>query len=264
MLYVWLRAQHSPVAVWHEQTKQWQEVNGWQQLHDVYSIHGHKTLCVYFPTSHLLQVDTALSAAQLKQLGTTGKQYLFEEMSIAPVEQLAVRQMGQSQQYLYALAQSDIDTWQQSAALAELSIQVLLPDFLLLPVPAIADETDEQQVMLYQDSDTTLLRQSAYQGLAVSYLPLILERLPKLAEVCALPAIDTSIAGDNDSAVTDKTQSREAETAALITDQQVLFTPLSDLPTPIDTPERHPLNFFVKTSESQSRSCRLICVWRQW
>ena len=36
MLHVWLRAQHSPLAVWHEDIKQWQLIDGWQQLHDIY------------------------------------------------------------------------------------------------------------------------------------------------------------------------------------------------------------------------------------
>ena len=74
MLHVWLRAQHSPLAVWHGATKQWHAVDSWQQLHDIYSIHGHKSLCLYFPSQHILQIETPLSGAQLKQLGITGKQ----------------------------------------------------------------------------------------------------------------------------------------------------------------------------------------------
>lgn len=261
MLYVWLRSQHSPLAVWHAETKQWHAVANWQQLHDVYAIHGHKTLCLYFPSSHLLQVSSSLSSAQLKQLGESGKQYLFEEISIAPVEQLLVRQIGQaSSHYLYALAQSDIDTWQQSALLAGLTIQALLPDFLLLPCPT---EGAGQQVVLYQDSHTMLIRQSLQQGLAVSYLPLILERLPQLSEVCMLPAIDLPIdeAGDDltdtvfgatqrqpaDSTVRDAA----ADTMEMIAEQQLLLTHLATIPAPIDTPERHALNFFIKSSDSQ-------------
>ena len=36
MLHVWLRAQHSPLAVWHEDIQQWQTVDGWQQLQTIY------------------------------------------------------------------------------------------------------------------------------------------------------------------------------------------------------------------------------------
>lgn len=247
MLQVWLRGQHSPLAVWHNQ--QWQTVDGWQQLHDTYvntspRANSSQALCLYFPTSHMLQVDTELSSAQLKQLGNTGKQYLFEETSLTPIEQLTIKQISQTTtSYLYALAQSDIDTWQQSATLAGLSISALIPDFLLLPTP---EEGAGQQIVLYQDTETTLLRQSEYQGLAVSYLPLLFERLPYLSEVCTLPAIsDSKVANSTN------TNNVTAETASLISDQQLLLTPLTLGPKPIDYPERQTLNFFVKTSNAK-------------
>ena len=135
-------------------------------------------------------MDTDLSSTQLKQLGSSGKQYLFEEMSITPVEQLSVRQINQANNHqLYALATSDIETWQQSAALIGMRINALLPDFLLLPVP---DEGAGQQVTLYQDRYTMLVRQSLRQGMAVSYLPLMLEHLPHLSEISVVPAIEPS------------------------------------------------------------------------
>ncbi|MER2164714.1 MAG: type II secretion system protein GspL, partial [Psychrobacter alimentarius] len=147
MLHVWLRAQHSPLAVWHEDAQQWQTVDGWQQLQAIYGSHknnAHKTLCLYFPSSHLLQVDTEFTAAQLKQLGVSGKQYLFEEMSLTPVEQLAIRQISHADRHqLYALSQNDIESWQQSTKLAGMTITALLPDFLLLPTP---EEGAGQQV----------------------------------------------------------------------------------------------------------------------
>ena len=253
MLQVWLRAQHSSLAVWHN--NQWQIVDGWQQLHDTYlnasyRASSNKTLCLYFPTSHMLQVDTQLTTAQLKQLGDTGRQYLFEEVSLTPIEQLTIKQINQpNASYLYALAQNDIETWQQSATLAGLSIAALLPDFLLLPIP---EEGAGQQVVLYQDADTTLLRQTQYQGLAVSYLPLVFERLPQLSEVCSLPAI-SDIIGDISSETADSNYINNVttETATLISDQQLLLTPLPISPKPIDYPERHTLNFFIKTSSTK-------------
>ncbi|WP_350558472.1 type II secretion system protein GspL [Psychrobacter sp. CAL346-MNA-CIBAN-0220] len=270
MLHVWLRAQHSPLAVWHADTKQWQIVDSWQQLHDIYSSYktnSSKTLCLYFPTSHILQVDTELNSAQLKQLGNIGKQYLFEETSLTSVEQLSVRQISNANRhYLYALAQSDIETWQQSVGLAGLTIQALLPDFLLLPIP---EEGAGQQVVLYQDEYTALLRQSKHQGLAVSYLPLIFERLPQLSEVCVLTAIGPSIVPSTIGApVADSIDSElsseqiraqsipaitniSVETAALVAEHQLLLTMLSSTPVPIETPERHALNFFVKATNSQ-------------
>ena len=277
MLHVWLRAQHSPLAVWHEDIKQWQVIDGWQQLHDIYGSYktnSQKSVCLYFPSSHVLQVDSELNTAQLKQLGMSGKQYLFEETSLTPVEQLAIRQMTEnSSHYLYALAQSDIESWQQSAKLVGMNIVALLPDFLLLPTP---EEGAGQQIVLYQDQQTMLLRQSLHQGMAVSYLPLIFERFPHLSEVLLLPAIDDifddssnvfhqasnnglaenftnkpALGDDIDLTKHETTANAFTQTAAMIAEHQLLLTTLPVAPKPLEIPERHALNFFIKSTDSQ-------------
>ena len=273
MLHVWLRAQHSPLAVWHEDSQHWQLVEGWQQLQDIYSrykANSQKAICLYFPSTHMLQVDTELNSTQLKQLGSSGKQYLFEETSLTPVEQLAIRQMSHNNtHHLYALAQSDIELWQQSAKLAGMNIVALLPDFLLLPLP---EEGAGQQITLYQDKETVLLRQSLYQGMAVSYLPLIFERFPHLSEVLIVPAIedtvyDTGYVSDiiaTDIIMTDNELANRTEiensiaagsftaiTADMIAEHQLLLTTLVTTPKPLDNAERHALNFFVKSTDSQ-------------
>ena len=279
MLHVWLRAQHSPLAVWHEDIKQWQLIDGWQQLHDIYGSYktnSQKSVCLYFPSSHVLQITSELNTAQLKQLGMSGKQYLFEETSLTPVEQLAIRQMTENtSHHLYALAQSDIESWQQSAKLVGMNIVALLPDFLLLPTP---EEGAGQQIVLYQDQQTMLLRQSLHQGMAVSYLPLIFERFPHLSEVLLLPAIDDIF--DDSSSVFHQasnngvaenladepalgdgididltkpapTASASTQTAAMIAEHQLLLTTLPVTPKPLENPERHALNFFIKSTDSQ-------------
>ncbi|SJN37427.1 type II secretion system protein GspL [Psychrobacter sp. JB385] len=276
MLHVWLRAQHSPLAVWHEDTQQWQTVDGWQQLQAIYGSHknnAHKALCLYFPSSHLLQVDTEFTATQLKQLGVSGKQYLFEEMSLTPVEQLAIRQISHADRHqLYALSQNDIESWQQSTKLAGMTITALLPDFLLLPTP---EEGAGQQVTLYQDTQTMLLRQSLRQGMAVSYLPLIFERFPHLSEVNVLSPVatfeDTSTLSNSNPIDTfgDSMASHDiglqksstptsststdfmAPTLAMITEHQLLLTTLTTTPKPIENPDRHALNFYIKPTDSQ-------------
>ena len=273
MLHVWLRAQHSPLAVWHEDSRHWQFVDGWQQLQDIYSrykANSQKAICLYFPSTHMLQVDTELNSTQLKQLGSSGKQYLFEETSLTPVEQLAIRQMSHNNtHHLYALAQTDIELWQQSAKLAGMNIVALLPDFLLLPLP---EEGAGQQITLYQDKETVLLRQSLYQGMAVSYLPLIFERFPHLSEVLIVPAIDNAvyvtsdvsdiIATDiitTDNELANRTEiensiaagSFTAITADMIAEHQLLLITLVTTPKPLDNAERHALNFFVKSTDSQ-------------
>lgn len=266
MLHVWLRAQHSPLAVWHEDIKQWQLVDGWQQLHDIYGSYktnSQKSVCLYFPSSHVLQVESELNTAQLKQLGMSGKQYLFEETSLTPVEQLAIRQMTENtSHHLYALAQSDIEAWQQSAKLVGMNIVALLPDFLLLPTP---EEGAGQQLVLYQDNHTMLLRQSLHQGMAVSYLPLIFERFPHLSEVLLLPAIDDAFVDsshatdmvnepafdDIDLTKHETTVKVTTQTAAMIAEHQLLLTTLPVAPKPLEIPERHALNFFIKSTDSQ-------------
>lgn len=266
MLHVWLRAQHSPLAVWHEDIKQWQLVDSWQQLHDIYGSYktnSQKSVCLYFPSSHVLQVESELNMAQLKQLGMSGKQYLFEETSLTPVEQLAIRQMTENtSHHLYALAQSDIEAWQQSAKLVVMNIVALLPDFLLLPTP---EEGAGQQLVLYQDQQTMLLRQSLHQGMAVSYLPLIFERFPHLSEVLLLPAIDDALVDsshatdmvnepafdDIDLTKHETTANAFTQTAAMIAEHQLLLTTLAAAPKPLEIPERHALNFFIKSTDSQ-------------
>ena len=123
-----------------------------------------------------------------------------------------------------------------------------------------------------------LLRQSLHQGMAVSYLPLIFERFPHLSEVLLLPAIDDifddsstvfhqasnnglaeSIA--NEPALGDDinidltkpapTASASTQTAAMIAEHQLLLTTLLITPKPLENPERHALNFFIKSTDSQ-------------
>lgn len=248
MLHIWMSAQESPLAVWHDDHREWRTVASWQQLQETYQGYKsdrEKTLCLYFPSNHILQITSNLDGAQLKQLGLTGKQYLFEELSLTPVDQLAIRQVSHASiHHLYALAQSDIESWQQSAILAGFHIGALLPDFLLLPAPL---EGAGQQVTLYQNDYTTLLRQSDDQGMAVSYLPLITERLPQLSEICLLPAISSL---DSDTLISTSDTGHEAITA-LAHDQGLVLTTLTAQPTPIDLPERHALNFFIKTSDTK-------------
>lgn len=262
MLHVWLRSPRSPLAVWHADRKEWYAVAGWQQLQETYQgykLGRDKTLCLYFPSNHVLQVTPNLDSAQLKQLGVTGKQYLFEEMSLTPADQLAVRQVSHANvHHLYALAQSDIESWQQSATLAGFQVHALLPDFLLLPPPT---EGAGQQVMLYQDASTTLLRYSVHQGMAVSYLPLITERLPQLSEICVLPAVPLSSADTPTAELTEAWASAPVDAAstaltndaitALALDQGLVLTPLTIQPMPVETPERHALNFFTKVSAAK-------------
>lgn len=308
MLHVWLMSQQSPLFVWRPEQKTWQPQADWQQIRANF---GDSTVCLYFPSRHLQQVSTELSASQLKQLGEAGRQYLFEETSLTPVEQLTVRELhsGMGQQ-LFAVANNDLQAWQQSAVLGNYTLTALLPDFLLLPIP---EEGAGQQLNLYQDQFTTLIRQSESQGMAVSFLPLVIERLPHLNEVCVLAPIASTAAplttqalvdslkdGLNDtlddtadaakadltatlltpqsetpdSFVADSVDSDSADSASSMSSNlasnslssgislqkqdlgaqlrsDIIITELTAQPLPVSLPERHPLNFYSKSSDSR-------------
>ncbi len=243
MLHVWFRGQQSPLAVWHLDERRWHLVDHWQQLFDIYGIHGAPNITLYFPSQHLLHVESSLTSAQIKQLGISGQQYLFEELFLGSVEKLSVRQFGGEPTQLYAVDKNDIEAWQQSAALVGLNITAMLPDFLLLPIPEASSDAPELTAMtLYQDSVTTLSRQSDAQGLAVNFLPLLLSRLPSQTVIELLPAIDT----DDGMASTQM----QANTIALIKQQGFLVNLLPIYPEPVLIPERHALNFFAKKSQA--------------
>ena len=256
MLHVWLRGQHSPLLVWQVEHKTWQSYTDWQQLREAVS---DQSVCLYFPSQHVQQLPTDLTPAQLKQLGELGKQYLFEEISLTPAEQLTVREYhsGPSNQPLtaplYATSRSDIAGWLQSAQLGNFSIVALLPDFLLLPVPA---DGIGQQLNLYQDRQTTLIRQSEAQGMAVSYLPLVIERLAHLSEICVIAPVEAVNEGASEiqGRAFDQSQALAASLAAIQeslpaqASVDLILTPLAVTPTPIAAPERHPLNFYAKPS----------------
>lgn len=294
MLHVWLMSQQSPLFVWRPEQKTWQPQADWQQIRANF---GDSTVCLYFPSRHLQQISTELSASQLKQLGEAGRQYLFEETSLTPVEQLTVKELhsGMGQQ-LFAVANNDLQAWQQSAVLGNYTLTALLPDFLLLPIP---EEGAGQQLNLYQDQFTTLIRQSESQGMAVSFMPLVIERLPHLNEICVLAPIASSVASLTTQALVDSLKDtledtadadRADLTANLLMPQSetsdsldsasstsssseshslspsislqkqdlgaqlrsdVIITELTTQPLPVSLPERHPLNFYSKSSDSR-------------
>lgn len=267
MLQVWLRGQHSSLLVWDKAQNTWQAFADWRELGEKF---GEQSIGLYFPSRHIQQISSELSSAQLKQLGQAGKQYLFEETSLTPADQLSVRELHSAAEHqLYAVSQNDIDAWQQSALLGGFTVISLLPDFLLLPVPS---EGAGQQLSLYQDSQTTLVRQSESQGMAASYLPLLIERLPHLSEINILASVEPSgqtssqdfIQSRTDSLASDEASGEHLDASGMSNKrslnqdpvqaqlvehqvaQDIVITQLSKPPMPVLTPERHALNFFVK------------------
>ncbi len=256
MLHIWLPTQYSELYVWLDKQQLWQVHESWQSISEHFS---ERTACLYFPSKNILQIESTLSAGQLKQLGESGKQYLFEELSLTPVEQLRIREYSQDgHQYLYACSTSEIEQWKNSASLVDIDIECMFPDFLLLPAPdtsynnkvsnktskntsntdrANSTETNRhKKVTLYSDKQTTLLRYSQANGMAVSFLPLILESLQLVDEVVLVPAVNDS-----------------EQDEALLKFLESLTQPysLSSLGLrPIDKIYRQPLNFMVTVNKS--------------
>lgn len=245
MIHVWLRSQHSPLLLWQPSAKSWQPYQDWQQLGESVK---DASVCLYFPSQHVQQISSELSAAQLKQLGLSGKQYLFEETSLTPPEQLSIREIDAPAAYLlFATAQSDMAAWQHSAELGGFTLTALLPDYLLLPVP---EDGAGQQLMLYQDEYTSIVRQSEALGMSVSYLPLLVERFAHLNEICVLSEVSGALSealvetgiDEQPKVGPSLSQSSLAEQIA----PHIIISPLSLVPTPLNAPLRHPLNFYVK------------------
>lgn len=287
MLHVWLKNQHSQLWVWQttgdtsraqsthklisrpptsppvdSQQGHWQAVANWQQLRERFAAQlARHSVCLYFPTAHLLQVSSELSAAQLKQLSDSGRQYLFEDLSLTPVEQLLIRQLTYAgSHHLYALAQHDLEQWQRSAALVDITIAAMLPDFLLLPIP---EQGAGQQISYYQDDDTRLMRQSLTTAMAVSHLPLLRQRMPHLSDIHLLTPTDSTAPDgtvQSETAWRAASSSESLDMSALSSEvadimnhgsaahTAVLLTAIGQLPQPITQPQRHALNFFVQRS----------------
>lgn len=260
MLHIWLPKQQGQLHTWQSKTDDWQVVDSWQKISEIAT---SKQVCLYFPSVHLLSTQNNMPAAKFKQLGQTGVQYLFEDISLTPVEQLQVRQLNvANNHYLYALAQQDIEQWQNSASLAGLNIQLLLPDFLLLPAP----KTGANASYLYHDeqTQTTLLRQSQVKGVGVAALPL----LPKflMSDMLSEAQLDDSIKHSDEQS--NDEQNEPVKKVSVITSKQppqtvfddaflsllaannIKLEMSDDVLKPIST-NHHPLNFVAKKSNSK-------------
>lgn len=231
MIHIWLPNPQAPLRLWQETSQTWQTAENWQELATLINIQQskqkNKSACLYFPSLHLLKTEPTLSAQQLKQLGESGRQYLFEEISISSVEDLQIKSQSFGETTsLYALHASDRDAWINAAHLAGVEIVALLPDFLLLQH---IDGVNDNQAVYYQDLDTQLLRHGV-QGAAVSHLPLQLSKLPQLDTLFLASPMPTEVATIH-------------EQLAFLPNLAVKISDLS--PQPVKDPVRQPLNFAV-------------------
>ena len=239
MIHIWLPTQHAALRLWQQTTQTWQTADDWQTLATLANLQTTQSAklqaCLYFPSVSLLTIQPTLSASQLNALGDAGRRYLFEDISIGSVEDLQVKiqptATNSELPALFGLHAADIHSWINAAALAGIEIVALLPDFLLLPT--IDNRIDTRMdtsiattsAVYYQDTDTQLLKLHTYHGMAVSFLPLVLTKLPMLETLY--------LTGFHDETV--------AQQLASMPNLSIESSEL--LPTPIKDPVRHFFNF---------------------
>ena len=239
MIHIWLPTQHAALRLWQQTTQTWQTADDWQTLATLANLQTTQSAklqaCLYFPSVNLLTIQPTLSASQLNALGDTGRRYLFEDISIGSVEDLQVKiqptATNSELPALFGLHAADIHSWINAASLAGIEIVALVPDFLLLPT--IDNRIDTRMdtsiattsAVYYQDTDTQLLKLHTYHGMAVSFLPLVLTKLPMLETLY--------LTGFHDETV--------IQQLASMPNLSVESSEL--LPTPIKDPVRHFFNF---------------------
>ena len=240
MIHIWLPTQHAALRLWQQTTQTWQTADDWQTLATLANLQTTQSAklqaCLYFPSVSLLTIQPTLTASQLNALGDTGRRYLFEDISIGSVEDLQVKiqpTVSNSElPALFGLHAADIHSWINAASLAGIEIVALLPDFLLLPTIDTRIDTSMNtraipttSAVYYQDTDTQLLKLHTYHGMAVSFLPLVLTKLPMLETLY--------LTGFHDETV--------IQQLASMPNLSVESSEL--LPTPIKDPVRHFFNF---------------------
>ena len=245
MIHIWLPTQHAALRLWQQTTQTWQTADNWQTLATLANLQTTQSAklqaCLYFPSVNLLTIQPTLSASQLNALGDTGRRYLFEDISIGSVEDLQVKiqptATNSELPALFGLHAADIHSWINAASLAGIEIVALLPDFLLLPTidnridtsmntrDTETRATPTTSAVYYQDADTQLLKLHTYHGMAVSFLPLVLTKLPMLETLY--------LTGFHDETV--------AQQLASMPNLSIESSEL--LPTPIKDPVRHFFNF---------------------
>jgi len=251
VIHIWLPTQHAALRLWQQTTQTWQTADDWQTLATLANLQTTQSAklqaCLYFPSVNLLTIQPTLLASQLNALGDTGRRYLFEDISIGSVEDLQVKiqptATNSELPALFGLHAADIHSWINAASLAGIEIVALVPDFLLLPTidnridtrmdTSIAKSTNAKatetrattSAVYYQDADTQLLKLHTYHGMAVSFLPLVLTKLPMLETLYLTGFHDETIAQQLASMPNLSIESSEL------------------LPAPIKDPVRHFFNF---------------------
>lgn len=158
MVYIWM-PEASGVWLW-SRGGQWNSAVHLEQLiHDLLLQKGEEAT-IFFPSRETQILQQHMTKAQFKQLGTDGAKYLLEEYVIQPIESLSIYTHFEQPNTLsvMGIAQHAQLNLQQALSLIPVKIVALLPDFMVLPIPA-AD-----QLYLAQIQGRMLIRENAYKG----------------------------------------------------------------------------------------------------
>ncbi|TXJ10249.1 MAG: general secretion pathway protein GspL [Acinetobacter sp.] len=168
MLYLWMPEGQGQWQ-WQLEDGQWHSADSLEQLIQVVQVHDQgQDAVVFFPHQSAQFFTQSLPRAKYKQLGQQGVQYLLEEYSIEPVEQLAIFHDYHDEHINFmAMSQSIRETYQQSLALLPWHIQALLPDFLLVPEP------EKDSLNIVQIGQRRLMRWSALRGWSLDDMSLL-------------------------------------------------------------------------------------------
>lgn len=279
MIHVWLDKPQSTFKVWDETNSQWEVIAGLSELNAAPFIKSNdKEVCLYLPTQSVLTLSNEVTAAQLKQLGKSGQQYLFEDLALSPVEQLQVRHLAEgAKRYFYALGQAEVEQWQQSLDLAGYKLTALLPDFVLLPSPdkvldsevVLYAETKSQNVSNNVQSDlqsrasetivTLLTRFSQAQGTAVGHVSLLPRLLSNIEEIIFVSGCNINRDGVLEASNPNGHADIPDALQKIADDSGIVITPSTQVLTPVTAANKHALNF-VEAKRTQLASPYLSLV----
>lgn len=173
MLYLWMPEANGD---WYwSHGEQWMQASSIEHLTQELRLDKGTEAVVFFPSRNVQILQQKMTKSQYKQLGATGIRYLLEEYIISSIDQMKVFSHFQApdQVTILAISQHAVTTMQHSLELLSLKVVALLPDYLILPAPAL------DQVVLANLHDRLLLRESELAGNSVDDLALTLELLDR-------------------------------------------------------------------------------------
>ncbi len=178
MLYLWM-PEGQGQWLWQIDQGEWQQADSIDQLlQNVALLYQGKEAIVFFPSQSAQFYTQSLTRAQYKQLGTQGVQYLLEEYSIEPLDQLAIfHDYHQDQLNMMAISRQQREMYQQSLTLLPWQIQALLPDFLTVPEP------DAETVNIAQVFRHKVMRWSKFRGLRLDDVSVVGLLAPEIKTV---------------------------------------------------------------------------------